>query len=257
MPILRIEHSTKYTLISNEFLQNPNISLKAKGLLCYMLSCKDDWKFSIEGLAANNKDGISSITTALNELEELGYHKKEIIREDGKIKEWVYYISEEPVYISPDCEKPHLDFPHQENRVYNNKQLNNKQTIKKENKKKENFTPPTLEEVREYAKTTCTNVDAEYFYNFFSTGDWHDSNGKQVKNWKQKMITWNNYNNKSYSKTTKVYKDNIPEHTKSEDEMYTEKYLQEFESYAISERPDYKEWVKEQKSKDFGGLLDV
>jgi hypothetical protein len=130
-------------------------------------------------------------------------------------------------------------------------------TIKKENKKKDTFTPPTIAEVKEYAKTNCTNVDADYFYNFFSTGNWHDSNGKQVKNWKQKMITWNSYHNNSYSRTQKTYKDNIQEHTKSEDDILTERYLREFESYDIDDRPDYKEWAKEQRLKDKGVLFDV
>jgi hypothetical protein len=102
MPILRKNHNNKYTIISNEFLQNPNISLKAKGLLCFMLSCSEEWKFSIDGLAACNKDGRSAVMSALDELEELGYHKKERLYEDGKIKEWVYYISETPIYLESE-----------------------------------------------------------------------------------------------------------------------------------------------------------
>lgn len=37
------------------------------------------------------------------------------------------------------------------------------------------------------------NVDAKTFFNYFDTGNWIDSNGNKVKNWKQKLITWNNY----------------------------------------------------------------
>lgn len=65
---------------------------------------------------------------------------------------------------------------------------------KKNNNKKTKFIPPTLEEVKQYCKERNNNVDAEYFYNYFSVGNWVDSKGNKVKNWKQKIITWERYN---------------------------------------------------------------
>ena len=114
--ILRKNHENKYTMISNEFLHKDNMSLKAKGLLCFMLSCTNDWKFSIDGLASCNKDGRSAVMSALDELEALGYHKKERLYEDGKIKEWVYYISETPIYLDSE----NLN---QENQPHNKEQI--------------------------------------------------------------------------------------------------------------------------------------
>lgn len=54
------------------------------------------------------------------------------------------------------------------------------------------FTPPTLEEVKAYiAERQCAQVvDAKKFFDYFETGGWHDSEGKPVRNWKQKLITW-------------------------------------------------------------------
>ena len=52
------------------------------------------------------------------------------------------------------------------------------------------FTPPTLEEVEEYCKERNNNVDAKAFYDYFNEGNWIDSKGNKVKNWKQKIITW-------------------------------------------------------------------
>ena len=60
---------------------------------------------------------------------------------------------------------------------------------KKKCKKKE-FTPPTLEEVKAYIEENGYKVDAEYFYKFYSAGNWIDSKGNPVQNWKQKLITW-------------------------------------------------------------------
>ena len=55
------------------------------------------------------------------------------------------------------------------------------------------FIPPTLGEVREYCNSRNSSVNPETFYEYFSTGNWKDSKGNPVKNWKQKLITWENH----------------------------------------------------------------
>lgn len=57
-------------------------------------------------------------------------------------------------------------------------------------KNRKRFTPPTLEEVKAYVQEKGYSVDAEYFFKYYAEGDWIDSKGNQVKNWKQKLITW-------------------------------------------------------------------
>ena len=53
------------------------------------------------------------------------------------------------------------------------------------------FVPPTIEEVREYINLKgITNVNAEDFLDYFTTGNWVDAKGQHVKNWKQKLLTW-------------------------------------------------------------------
>ena len=50
---------------------------------------------------------------------------------------------------------------------------------------------PTLEEVRDYCiNVRHNNVDYQKFYDYFNEGNWIDSKGNKVKNWKQKVITW-------------------------------------------------------------------
>ena len=58
---------------------------------------------------------------------------------------------------------------------------------------KKPFVPPTLEEVDAYCKERKNNVDPKKFFDYFNASDWVDSNGKDVRNWKQKVITWENY----------------------------------------------------------------
>lgn len=61
-------------------------------------------------------------------------------------------------------------------------------------KRSDVFVPPTLEEIQEYCKKRKNNVDAKRFFDFFDASDWVDSKGNQVRNWKQKVITWESYN---------------------------------------------------------------
>jgi hypothetical protein len=52
------------------------------------------------------------------------------------------------------------------------------------------FTPPTLEEIKAYCQERKNDVDAKQFFDYFQAGHWIDSEGKPVRNWKQKLITW-------------------------------------------------------------------
>ena len=68
-------------------------------------------------------------------------------------------------------------------------------------KKKAKFVPPTLEEVTEYCRSRNSSVDPKTFYDFFTEGKWVDSKGKPVRNWKQKVITWEQYDAPTKEKT--------------------------------------------------------
>jgi hypothetical protein len=58
-----------------------------------------------------------------------------------------------------------------------------------ENKKRvKAFSPPTLLEVQDYFfENGYTKESGLKAFNYYSVGNWKDSTGKQVKNWKQKM----------------------------------------------------------------------
>lgn len=59
--------------------------------------------------------------------------------------------------------------------------------------KPKRFSPPTLEEVTAYCRERNNNVDPKRFYDYYTESSWKDSSGKAVKNWKQKVITWENH----------------------------------------------------------------
>ena len=47
--------------------------------------------------------------------------------------------------------------------------------------------------LKDYIKEKNYIVDGDYFYTFFTEGDWHDSKGVKVKSWKQKIVTWQGF----------------------------------------------------------------
>lgn len=60
-------------------------------------------------------------------------------------------------------------------------------------KEKEERVYPALEEIEAYILEKNLNVSAKRFLDYFEAGDWKDKNGNKVKNWKQKILTWDNH----------------------------------------------------------------
>jgi hypothetical protein len=121
-----------YTQIPNEWIRDPRIGFRAKGVLHYLLSHKSGWKTSLEHLAMVGKDGRDAIRTAIIELEENGYLIRTRLRDSGKLSgsEWELI---DP-FDSPSSGKPMLEKPTQENPMLENptlKNTNNKKTIDK------------------------------------------------------------------------------------------------------------------------------
>jgi phage replication O-like protein O len=60
-------------------------------------------------------------------------------------------------------------------------------------KKGGNFTPPTLEQVEAYILEKHLRVNGKRFFDYFDAGEWIDGKGNPVRNWKQKLITWDRH----------------------------------------------------------------
>lgn len=67
------------------------------------------------------------------------------------------------------------------------------------------FTPPTLDEIKSYIQEKGLSVDGEKFFNYYEVGEWKDSKGNKVKNWKQKLLTWDRKEPKPKSEAIPVY----------------------------------------------------
>lgn len=94
--IFRTNKITNYTKIDNRYLEDKNISLKAKGLLTLMLSLPDSWKFNINGLCLLCKESKDAVRTAIKELKENHYIETErMFGKNGRFY-YEYYIYENP-----------------------------------------------------------------------------------------------------------------------------------------------------------------
>lgn len=84
MGVYRTHKKKNFTIISNTILQDKNLSLKAKGMLCVVWSLPEVWEYSERGLATIFKEGRDAIRSTLDELEDAGYLVRTKKRTNGK-----------------------------------------------------------------------------------------------------------------------------------------------------------------------------
>ena len=101
MAVFKIEKNKNYTVMSNYHLRDKRMSLKAKGLLSFMLSLPLDWDYSLDGLEKICKEGKDSIRSALNELKLYGYLVIKKTQNNKGIFEYEYMIYEYPYSENP------------------------------------------------------------------------------------------------------------------------------------------------------------
>lgn len=127
--VFRINKTNNYTVMSNYHLRDKNLSLKAKGLLSWMLSNNDGWDYSIAGIVACCKEGETTVNTALRELQKYGYVQIVKCKPDTENNRIHYEYN---VYEKPqDIESLVIESQALENQV----QRNTKESNTKESKK--------------------------------------------------------------------------------------------------------------------------
>jgi hypothetical protein len=107
--IKRYSLNEKFTIISNESMEDPNISFAAKGLLSYILTRPTDWCVYVNQLASiysgdKRGNGRDAIYSMINELKERGYVR--FIRERNDKGQWncwyeVYAVPQDFKIIFP------------------------------------------------------------------------------------------------------------------------------------------------------------
>lgn len=161
MAFLRKEHKDNYTCISNDVFKS-DLSLKARGMLCTMLSLPDDWEFSENGLQAILSDGQNSVRSAIKELESAGFLSRTRERdESGRMGKCVWIVSDYPHLENPNLVNSNLG---------NEPQLSTKESTTKESTTKESKKEPR-HKFGEYQNVLLSDSDVEKLKTEFPT-DW-------------------------------------------------------------------------------------
>lgn len=99
MAVFKVEKKKNYTIMSNYNLRDKDLSLKAKGLLSFMLSLPSDWDYSLNGLCAICKEQETAIKSTVRELKRKRYLIIDKVRNNKGHFEYVYNIYEQPVEV--------------------------------------------------------------------------------------------------------------------------------------------------------------
>lgn len=124
------EYTNKFTVISNNEVQDKRLSWKARGIFSYLWSMPDNWDFYETEVAKHAPDGRDSLRSGLMELEEHGYLKRERVRNKGQFGGTAWIITDNPTpkteNQTPMLENPTQGSPMSENPTQENPTLQNK-----------------------------------------------------------------------------------------------------------------------------------
>lgn len=103
-----------FTIMANEILRHPQLSLRARGLLALLLSYPDNWRTSSEALARVCPDGRDSIRKALSDLEAAGFIIRRKYQDEAgrwQSETIVFDTPQKSPELSPVCPLPTPEKP--------------------------------------------------------------------------------------------------------------------------------------------------
>lgn len=89
---------TVHRIYKFDFLLDPRISFKAKGILWFLMNPPEEWDNTIAGITKFSADGLGAVTSGVNELKKAGY--LEVSRKrtaSGLLGESEYIVHDTPI----------------------------------------------------------------------------------------------------------------------------------------------------------------
>lgn len=113
MAIIRQKRKERFSIIDNRVIEDKRLSWGARGLLEYMLSKPDDWKFYMSELICHSdKDGRDKTYGYMDELKKYGYvTRKQKRNNNGKFGNQDLIVNDSPLTGFPYTAKPDTDSP--------------------------------------------------------------------------------------------------------------------------------------------------
>lgn len=116
--IILSKREDPFVRIPKQVLANPDLSWQAKGILSYLIGKPSGWKTQVADIVKHGKDGESAVRSALKELRIAGY--AELLKErdeHGRVKSWIWKISDSPIFDYPlggfrDVDNPQVENHH-------------------------------------------------------------------------------------------------------------------------------------------------
>lgn len=117
--IRRTKRTGNFTTVRNEYLQDVNLSWKAKGLITYIMSLPPDWQLNLSDLKKRSKDGRDATAAGLRELITNGYCQRCKVRGDGgtfvgcdyEVSDIKEFEPEQPQTENPFMDTPKTEIP--------------------------------------------------------------------------------------------------------------------------------------------------
>ena len=96
MAIIKIHKKTRFVVVDNKLARNKHLTLKAKGLMLYLLSLPSDKQITVKELEKHIIEGKDSLRNAVNELIAEGYITKLKYRDEKGLFQTEYTVYEYP-----------------------------------------------------------------------------------------------------------------------------------------------------------------
>lgn len=124
----KLDFEKGYVRAPNEWLRDPRLSLKAKGLLIYFLSHEIGYVITLAQIERETADGRAAIRSAIGQLIEADYLETDMTKDERGYNAGLAYTLK-----NPKCENPTVDYPTLENRTaYRKQPLRENKEIKKD-----------------------------------------------------------------------------------------------------------------------------
>tara|TARA_Y100000310_G_scaffold320685_1_gene377378 strand:+ start:1265 stop:1975 length:711 start_codon:yes stop_codon:yes gene_type:complete len=178
MEVIRVIKNKNYTTISNHLFKDKTISLKAKGLMAYLLSLPSDWDLSINGIVACSKEGRRAIGNTITELINTGYIERIQIRDKGKFIGYDYFVFEQPKCCFAATDNAETDNSIQISKEVIKERIN-KNTLSMQDKISEKFRAEVFNYTNLLSRETGKPYPKEIVNNFYDY--WSEPNKSKTK----------------------------------------------------------------------------
>ena len=93
---IKKDKENPYVTMHKAFLSDKILSWRDKGILAYLLSKPDNWVVRVEDIIMHAKESKHAVRTSIQNLLDLRYLNRNIIREEGKFVQFEYDVYEHP-----------------------------------------------------------------------------------------------------------------------------------------------------------------